>query len=53
MTINRVKRRNLKVVKIKRSTKYSDRIIITFENKNILRVPENVFVLDPIKMDAT
>ena len=50
MTINRVKRRNLKVVKIKRSTKYSDRIIITFENKNILRVPENVFVLDPIKI---
>ena len=50
MTINRVKRRNLKVVKIKRSTKYSDRIIITFENKNILRVPENVFVLHPIKI---
>ena len=50
MTINRVKRRNLKVVKIKRSTKYSDRIIITFENKKILRVPENVFILDPIKI---
>ena len=50
MTINRVKRKNLKVLKIKRSTRYSDRIIITFENKSVLRVPESAFILHPIKI---
>lgn len=50
MTINRVKRKNLKVLKIKRSTRYSDRIIITFENKSVLRVPESAFILYPIKI---
>ena len=50
MTINQVKRKNLKVVKIKRSTRYSDRIIITFENKSVLRVPESAFILHPIKI---
>ena len=50
MTINQVKRKNLKVLKIKRSTRYSDRIIITFENKSVLRVPESAFILHPIKI---
>ena len=50
MTINRVKRKNLKVLKIKRSTRYNDRIIITFENKSVLRVPESAFILHPIKI---
>ena len=50
MTINQVKRKNLKVLKIKRSTRYSDRIIITFENKSVLRVPESAFIFHPIKI---
>tara|TARA_B100000902_G_scaffold30576_1_gene36618 strand:- start:67 stop:708 length:642 start_codon:yes stop_codon:yes gene_type:complete len=45
-----VKRKNLKVLKIKRSTRYNDRIIITFENKSVLRVPESAFILHPIKI---
>tara|TARA_B100001996_G_scaffold102228_1_gene76746 strand:- start:5601 stop:6242 length:642 start_codon:yes stop_codon:yes gene_type:complete len=43
-----VKRKNSKVVKINRSSKYSDRIVITFENKSVLRVPEDAFILHPI-----
>ena len=50
MKKKRVKRTNRKVVKIKRSTKYSDRIIITFENKSVLRVPEDAFILHPINV---
>ena len=50
MTISPVKRKSNKVVKIKRSTKYSDRIIVTFENKSVLRVPEDAFILFPIKI---
>jgi regulatory protein len=50
MTISPVKRKSNKVVKIKRSTKYSDRVIVTFENKSVLRVPEDAFILFPIKI---
>ncbi len=48
MKKSRVKRKNSKVVKINRSSKYSDRIVITFENKSVLRVPEDAFILHPI-----
>ncbi len=41
---------NHKIVKIKRSKKYSDRIIIYFENKSVLRVSEDAFVLNPMKV---
>ena len=40
--------RNRKVVKIKRSTKYSDRIIIHLDDKSVFRIPEDVFVLNPL-----
>ena len=50
MKKKRVKRTNRKVVKIKRSTRYSDRIIITFENKSVLRVPEDAFILHPVNV---
>ena len=46
----RVKRKSRKVIKVKRSTKYNDRIIITFENKSLLKVPEDAFLLHPIKI---
>ena len=46
----RVKRKSRKVIKVKRSTKYNDRIIITFENKSVLKVPESAFLLHPIKV---
>ena len=46
----RVKRKSRKVIKVKRSTKYNDRIIITFENKSVLKVPESAFLLHPIKI---
>ena len=46
----RVKRKSRKVIKIKRSTKYNDRIIITFENKSVLKVPEDAFLLHPINI---
>ena len=48
--IKRVKRKSRKVIKVKRSTKYNDRIIITFENKSVLKVPESAFLLHPIKI---
>ena len=41
---------NHKIVKIKRSKKYSDRFIIYFENKSVLRVSEDAFVLNPMKV---
>ena len=46
----RVKRKSRKVIKVKRSTKYNDRIIITFENKSLLKVSEDAFLLHPIKI---
>ena len=41
---------NHKIVKIKRSKKHSDRFIIYFENKSVLRVSEDAFVLNPMKV---
>ena len=37
---------NRKIVRIKRSTKYSDRIIIHLDDKSVFRIPEDVFVLN-------
>ena len=37
---------NRKIIKIKRSTKYSDRIIIILDDKSVFRIPEDVFVLN-------
>ncbi len=37
---------NRKIIKIKRSTKYSDRIIIILDDKSVFRIPEGVFVLN-------
>ena len=36
-----------KIIKIKRSKKYSDLIIIYLENKSVFRIPEDAFVLAP------
>ena len=41
---------NHKIVKIKRSKNYSDRFIIYFENKSVLRVSEDAFVLKAMKV---
>ena len=41
---------NHKIVKIKRSKKYSDRFIIYLDNKSVLRVSEDAFVLNPLKV---
>lgn len=37
---------NRKIVRVKRSTKYSDRIIIVLDDKSVFRIPEDVFVLN-------
>ena len=37
---------NRRIIKIKRSTKYSDRIIIILDDKSVFRIPEDVFVLN-------
>ncbi len=37
---------NRKIVRVKRSTKYSDRIIIFLDDKSVFRIPEDVFVLN-------
>ena len=42
---------NRKIVKIKRSTKYSDRIIVYLDDKSVFRIPEDVFVLNPLQVD--
>ena len=41
---------NHKIVKIKRSKKKSDRFIIYLNNKSVLRVSEDAFVLNPLKV---
>ena len=41
---------NHKIIKIKRSKRYSDRIIITLDNKSVFRIPEDAFVLSPLKV---
>ena len=47
MTQNQRVKKN-KIIKIKRSNRFSDRIIITLENKSVFRVPEDVFALKPL-----
>ena len=42
--------RNHKIVKIKRSKRYTDRIIIHLDNKSVFRVSEDAFVLNPMKI---
>ncbi len=42
---------NRKIVRIKRSTKYSDRIIVHLDDKSVFRIPEDVFVLNPLHVD--
>ena len=37
---------NRKIIKIKRSIRYSDRIIIILDDKSVFRIPEGVFVLN-------
>ena len=39
-----------KIVKIKRSKKKSDRFIIYLNNKSVLRVSEDAFILNPLKV---
>ena len=41
---------NHKIVKIKRSKKKSDRFIIYLNNKSVLRVSEDAFILNPLKV---
>ncbi len=42
---------NRKIIRIKRSTKYSDRIIVHLDDKSVFRIPEDVFVLNPLQVD--
>ena len=41
---------NHKIVKIKRSKKKLDRFIIYLNNKSVLRVSEDAFILNPLKV---
>ncbi len=50
MRTNQRKRVNHKIIKINRSKRYSDRIIITLDNKSVFRVPEDAFVLSPLNV---
>ena len=50
MKKNLRKRVNHKIIKIHRSSRYSDRIVITLDNKNVFRIPEDVFVLKPLRV---
>ncbi|MBC8346698.1 MAG: RecX family transcriptional regulator [Candidatus Marinimicrobia bacterium] len=44
---------NRKIVRVKRSSKYSDRIIIHLDDKSVFRVPEDVFVSNPLHVGDT
>ena len=50
MMTSQRKRVNHKIIKINRSKRYSDRIIITLDNKSVFRVPEDAFVLSPLNV---
>ena len=50
MKKNLRKRVNHKIIKIHRSSRYSDRIVIILDNKNVFRIPEDVFVLKPLRV---
>ncbi len=39
-----------KIIKIKRSNRFRDRIIIRLDNKSVFRVPEDVFALKPLNV---
>ena len=42
-----------KILSIKRSTRYNDRIIVKLDDKSVFRVPEDVFVLKPFHVGET
>ena len=42
-----------KILSIKRSTRYNDRIIVKLDDKSVFRVPEDAFVLNPLHIGET
>ena len=42
-----------KILSIKRSTRYNDRIIVKLDDKSVFRVPEDAFVLNPLHVGET
>ena len=42
-----------KILSIKRSTRYNDRIIVKLDDKSVFRVPEDAFVLNPFYVGET
>ena len=42
-----------KILNIKRSTRYNDRIIVKLDDKSVFRVPEDAFVLNPFHVGET
>ena len=42
-----------KIISIKRSTRYNDRIIVKLDDKSVFRVPEDAFVLNPFHVGET
>ena len=42
-----------KILRIKRSTRYNDRIIVKLDDKSVFRVPEDAFVLNPFHVGET
>ena len=42
-----------KILSIKRSTRYNDRIIVKLDDKSVFRVPEDAFVLNPFHVGET
>ena len=42
-----------KILSIKRSTRYSDRIIVKLDDKSVFRLPEDAFVLNPFHVGET
>ena len=45
--------RKRKILSIKRSTRYNDRIIVKLDDKSVFRVPEDAFVLNPFHVGET
>ena len=42
-----------KILSIKRSTRYNDRIVVKLDDKSVFRVPEDAFVLNPLHVGQT
>ena len=42
-----------KILSIKRSTRYNDRIIVKLDDKSVFRIPEDAFVLNPLHVGET